>query len=426
MKPISLEEKEFRLTIYRMERRAIIPIKWIVLFVSAVLWIWMLDRLPDPKVFALFVAYFLFNASETYFYYFSQISLRQIKPFALVSYLIDVTFVSLLIYFDLATTAFGSTSHPDFYVLYFLLVMRGFALFKTITETIFINFLISILFVLTVGLQRADFSFIFEGSNAISLILIWMVILMSWFIVMVITQQKHELMAVHERLMRADNLAQVGELAAGVAHEINNPIGVIAATSEYLKMKHPDDQEQNEELDAIYREAMRCKEIVQEMLMYANPKPSEAVEINLETINDEVLNFIFPRRKEDVEIVREYRDTGCIIQADSNLIKQALLNLYINARQSIPEGRDGKIITRLYRKGSRVFLEVEDNGCGIPETVIQQIFDPFFTAKEGGTGLGLAVTQRVVEQCEGEISVRSEENVGSVFTLTFPLFKVKS
>jgi signal transduction histidine kinase len=296
-------------------------------------------------------------------------------------------------------------------------------LFKTVAETIFVNLLISILYILTFYVGRLNFSFLLDTNFSVSLILIWLVILMTWFIVAIITKQKMELLEVHDRLLRADNLSRVGELAAGVAHEINNPIGIIAATAEYLKMKLPAGDELLEEIDAIHKEAMRCKDIVQEMLTYANPRPAGTAQIEPQSLNDEVLHFVFPKNRSGrFEVIRQYDTDPPIFLADPNLVKQALLNLYINAKQAVPDGSPGRIVSRVLSqgRGRKVCFEVEDNGGGIASDDMEHIFEPFFTRKAHGTGLGLAVTQQIVEKFGGTISVRAANGGGSIFTVTFP------
>ena len=213
VRPVPLQEQEYRQGLYRLERHAIIPLKWCVLSVTFFLWMSVIGREITPAVFGLFLVYFLTNLALSYFFYMNRVPSGQIRPFTLVSYLLDVTFVTLLIYFDISTL--GTQTNHNFYLLYFLLVMRGFALFKTIKETIFVNLLISVLYIITFYLRYTGFSFLFDAEFAVSLILIWLVIMMSWFIVMIITRQKMELLEVHERLLRAESLARVGELAAG-------------------------------------------------------------------------------------------------------------------------------------------------------------------------------------------------------------------
>jgi signal transduction histidine kinase len=428
VKPIPLRDREYREGLARLERRAIIPIKWAILLVTLAVWLCFINQIPTTPVFALFFVYFLLIGAQSYFFYVSGVSIVQIKPLALFSYLTDVVFVSLLIYFDLTTTYFGPQSHHQFYVLYFLLVMRGFALFQSLGETIFVNLLISALYVLIFYIANQDaqshsLGFLLDSGFATSLILIWLVILMSWFIVVVITRQKQELMEVNERLLRADSLARVGELAAGVAHEINNPMAIIAANADYLKLRTPPDDERIEEIEAIHREAMRCKRIVQEMLTYANPRPAGDAPLDPRAINDEVVRFVFPRAQPgELELKLDYEENVPMISVDPNLLKQALLNLYINARQALPPDRVGQIISRIYaaEQGRRLRIEIEDNGMGIPEEELEQIFEPFFTRKPKGTGLGLAVTQSVIEKSGGTISVTSKAGSWTKFVLEFP------
>ena len=428
--PLPLEEKEYRLGLYRLEMRAIIPLKWIVLAVTLGLCIWVIETplwiqgpLPSHAVFWLFFCYFVFNCFDTVVFYFFKVSMNAIRPLTLISYLVDLLFVGLLIYFDLATRYFGQETHHDFYLLYFLLAIRGIGLFKTVGETLFVNLLISLLYILAFYLEQRDPAFFLETRFAVSLIVVWMVVLLSWFIVMIITRQKIELLEAHDYLLRAENLGRVGELAAGVAHEINNPIGIIAATAEYLKRCTPPEDKRHEDIDAIYNEAMRCKDIVQELLTYANPRPVGTTPIELSALNDEVLHFVFPKHKSSqIRIVREYEQDAPYVKADPNLLKQALLNLYINAQQAIPKNKDGMIISRVrsQQRGRTLHIEVQDNGMGIPESNAKHIFEPFYTRKTKGTGLGLAITQRIVEMFDGRISVRPAEGGGSIFTIVFP------
>lgn len=419
MKPLPLREQEYRESLLRLERRAIIPLKWGMLLISITLWTVIVDSRLSPPMFALFLTYGLCVAANTYFFSGNRLASNQIRPFTLASYLADFVFVSMLVYFDL--NSIGTRAHSDFYVIYFLLVMRGFALFKTLAETVFVNLLISLLYLLTFWLQYRDFNFMFEPRFSVSFLIFWLVILTAWFIFMIINRQKLELLEARERLLRADALAQAGELAAGVAHEINNPIGIIAATAEYLLSQSKASDPWREDVDAIHAEAMRCKKIVQEMLDYARPRPAGLMDVEPRALNDEVLGFVFPRgRAARFEVVREYADDPPMFKADANMVKQALLNLYINARQSIPDGREGRIVARVTGGAGMVRFEIEDNGEGIAGEDLPHIFEPFFTRKTKGTGLGLAVTQRIAEQFGGAVYVRAAKPRGAVFTLEFP------
>ena len=431
MKPLPLEEREYRYSLLRTERRAILPIKWLILIVTFLLWLTLVgpqdDRAPLSRpnlpLLILFGLYSLFNLIETYVVYFGAIGLKGIKPVTLVSYLADVVFVSMLIFYDVAPYMAGESAYSNFYILYFLLVMRGFALFKTVWETLLVNALISMLFVLTLRVQRASFSFVTEPEFAVQFILIWLVVLMAWFIMVVLNQQKLDLVRVHDQLVRRENLARVGELAAGVAHEINNPLGIITETAEYLKRCTDADDPRSEDIEAIARESNRCRDIVQQMLAYANPRPADLSVLDPTVLNDEVLQFIFPNRGEsEIEIVKDYESHVPLFRADPNLLKQALLNLYLNAKQALPEGVAGRIVARIYGKKhpATVTFEIEDNGVGIDPEDIDRVFDPFFTRKDEGTGLGLSMTQKIVESFEGTISLEPVKPRGTLVRLQFP------
>lgn len=424
MKPLTLKEREYRESLLRVERRAIIPIKWIVLVSTVLIWVGLIDSRPVRGLIWLFSAYFAFNLFHSIFFYSGRVGLDRVKPLTLLSFLVDFVYVAMLIYFDNTTTAFGEEPHTNFYILLFLLVMRGFALFSTILETIIINTLISLLFILTLRLQQANFSFMKDPEFVIQIALIWVVILMAWFIMVVLNQQKIDLIQTNERLMRSSYLASIGELAAGVAHEINNPLGVIISTTEYMKKTIGDDSQMAEDIEAIHRESNRCKDIVNRMLTYANPKPGELSLVDPAALNDEVLQFVFPRgRSKPIEIVLEYEPDLAPIRADPNMLKQALLNLYLNARQAIPEDRRGKIVSRIFtrRFPATLSFEVEDNGVGIALEDMEHVFEPFFTRKSEGTGLGLSVTQKIIESMGGTISLESEQPGGAVFRIDFPL-----
>lgn len=423
MRPIPIREREYRRSLLRIERNAVLPAKVFVLVVSAGLWIALQSEEPAPPLVVVFGLYMLSILLEGGFVYVAAPSLTTIKPLSFVSYGIDVAYVSSLIYFDTATNYLGETAHSNFYILCFLLIMRGFALFRSMAGAILINILLSLMFVLTVRLQNSNFDFIVEPEFAVQLILIWLVILMAWFIMMVFNEQRTDLMRIQDQLMRSEQLARIGEIASGVAHEINNPLGIILATTEYLDRSLPKDDENREEILAIRRETERCKSIVQQLMTYARPKPQETTLISPREINEEVLGFVFMKgQNENIRLERDYAEKTPYIRADANLVKQALLNLYLNARQALERNGGGTIHARLFpsRRRRHVFFEIQDDGPGIAPEDYPYLFEPFFTKREGGTGLGLAMTQRIVESFGGRIRIEPVRGGGTRVQLRFP------
>lgn len=422
VRPLALQERERLRSLMRIERIAVIPAKWSVLVVTIGLYLSLLEFVPNFQFFAFLAAYAVANAVETIWLYFRSVPIRYVRPITFTSYFIDTAFVVGLVYFDTATRALGAETYSSFYILCFLAVLRGFVLFRSMAGAIVINLLISFLFVFVVRMQQTSFTFITEPQFAVQLILIWLVILMAWFLMLVYNEHRLDLDRVQAQLMRSENLARVGELAAGVAHEINNPLGVIISTADYLKKRLPAEDEAQEDLEAISRESNRAKETVQQLMTFARPGAQELTLVDPRPLNDEVLRFVFPpARRQELEIETRYAENLSPIQADPALLKQALLNLYLNAREAIPKERAGRIEVRIQpRRRSHVAIEIADNGVGISPAEQDRIFEPFFSMRENGTGLGLATTQRIVESMGGTIDVESEPGRGALFRLEFP------
>lgn len=423
MRPVPLVEQDYRRSLLRIERAAVVPAKWFVLLVSAGLWLLLFEGTPDRSLLALFLAYGFLTLAETLFIYTGKVTTSGIRAVSVGSYLIDVAYGMTLITLDARTEYLGAGANSNFYILFFLLFMRGFALFRTMAGAIATNILISFLFILTLRLQHSNFEFFGDPDFAVQLILIWLVILMAWYIMMVQNEQAMDLRRVHDHMMRADHLAQVGEMAASVAHEINNPLGIIIATTEYLKKKIPEGDANLEDIEAIYRESNRCKDIMDQLLVYARPETPRLSQVDPVAVNEDVLSFVFPEsRSGKIAIERDYAEGTGTIEADANLLKQALLNLYLNAKQSIGEGNEGAIVVRIFpsSRGRRLAIEIVDDGPGIAPEAWDRIFEPFFTQREKGTGLGLPMTQRIVESFQGSISLEPAEPHGIRVRLEFP------
>jgi signal transduction histidine kinase len=418
---ISTEEREYLLWLKHVEGRAILLLKWVIFAVTLLSWLWSTDfAAPATEIFMLFFLYAMFNVAQTYFFHFSRVQLNQIKGFCYVSYLVDVLFVTALVYFDTSYYV-GRTMQSDFYILYFFLILRGFALFRTARENLLMNLLICVLFVLSVRVQEQSISQLGRGM-ALKFALIWMVILMSWFIVEIINKQKAELLKARERLIRSEQMATLGELAAGVAHEINNPIGIISAYSEYLLKNAGKANPHTEDYEIIQKEAMRCERIVSELLSFANPSVKEIADCDIRQLNDEVVKFMFHDKEEGRILVKQhYASEVPMVLADPVQLKQALLNIYLNARQAIEgEGTIDVTIEPAGKDDNFVRVAIGDTGKGINEDDLERVFEPFFTRKKGGTGLGLTITQRIIEAHQGRITIGRRKPRGSLVEILLP------
>lgn len=226
-----------------------------------------------------------------------------------------------------------------------------------------------------------------------------------------------------EKLMRSDRLAMVGQLASGVAHEINNPLGSILLFSRLIMQQVPPEGRVRENLDRIEKETKRCHNIVRNLLDFARQRAPlvESVDINhlmeatLTVFGDQYLFH-------NIEVVKNYGVDLPALQGDSAQLQQVLMNIIMNAVDAM-EGK-GRL-TLETRKGDQngyIDVSISDTGCGIPSENIERIFDPFFTTKGvgHGTGLGLSVSYGIVQTHHGDISVSSTQGAGSTFTVTLP------
>ena len=425
MNPLSQEDREYLKWLTRIECRAIIPLKWAILVVSLVVWFWSANfSLPAPEVFLLFLLYGMFNIAQSYFFYARRVTAQQIKPFCYVSYFIDIIFITLLIYLD-ATRYYGHNVQSDFYILYFLMILRGFALFRRAREAIFMSLFITGLFVFTIWFRETSFDFLRQRAFALKFALIWMVSLMSWFIVEMINNQKMELMKIRESLLRSEQFATLGQMAAGVAHEINNPIGIISAYSEYLLKNSSPEDSHYEDYETLHKEALRCEKIVSQLLNFANPQAREITKCDLGKLNEEILAFIFHEKDHpSITIEKDISTPLPEILCDPVQIKQALLNIYLNAKQAMTDTGEKRIFVSLHPSPNHqntLTLRIRDTGCGIKKDILDKVFDPFFTQKKGGAGLGLSITHRIIEGHSGTIQIRNSPPHGAEVEITLPV-----
>ena len=411
------------------ERKAILPFKWALWGVALIFWLWKTHwMLPGIGCFSVFNTYFLILLAMTYLMVMRRITVREAHVFCIFSFLMDLAFVSLLIYADnKRMMALGVREMSNYYYFYFVLAMRGYSLSTTQVFNLLINLLIVGLMIASFALSEASFGFLLSGSFQIQLAYLWLVILMSWYIVGLINQQKEELMAARERLLATQHMADLGEMAAVVAHEVNNPIGIISANAEYLMKKASDRKDIHEDLRVIRDESQRCKQIVTELLSYAQPRVSSPLQrTDWASLCREVAQFAFRVvSAEALQVdVRIEPDTPQVM-ADPASLRQALLNVFINAKQAVQGLKEaGTIDIRMARDAvhpGMVELSVGDNGPGIAPEDVERAFEPFFTRKRGGTGLGLAVTRRMIESQRGAVAIAPRKDArGTVVILRLP------
>lgn len=230
------------------------------------------------------------------------------------------------------------------------------------------------------------------------------------------------------KMYRADRMATLGELAAGAAHEIRNPLTSIRSTIQYLQNRI-DDQEDKSLAEGLILEVDRINDIIQDMLSFAKPEELKIEETDLNDLISQILRMVENSAKSrGIEISMDYQSRNDTIYVDRNLIKQAIINILMNSIQAI-ESPDGKIqiVVReidqekhLSGLDSVFLVEIRDNGPGIPENLLDKIFDPFYTTKQEGTGLGLSITYSIIHRHGGEIEIQSELGKGTISKVKLP------
>jgi signal transduction histidine kinase len=222
------------------------------------------------------------------------------------------------------------------------------------------------------------------------------------------------------RMSRADRLATVGELAAGAAHEIRNPLTAIRSSLQYLEAKSPDEASRKL-LAAALQETGRINEIVSALLAFSRPSEIVRERHDLrETLQDSLELIALQAGSKGVNIRRVFPEEPLLVQGDRSQLKQLFLNVFLNAVQAMPGG--GELAVEASTKnGRKAFVVVADTGEGIPEENLDRIFDPFFTTKKGGTGLGLSICYNIVKSHGGDIEVKSRPGQGTTILVHLPL-----
>lgn len=239
-------------------------------------------------------------------------------------------------------------------------------------------------------------------------------------------QADDDKLRLQDQLRHADRLATIGQLAAGVSHELNEPLGNILAFAQLAQKEAGLPEQAAQDLEKIITTSLHAREIVKKLMLFARQTPPRKIPVNLNTIVEEGLYFLESRcSKNGVTIVRQLSDELPEITADPSQLNQVLVNLVVNAIQAMPTGGSLTITTRAC--DNHIVLGIEDNGIGMGEDVLKQIFIPFFTTKDinEGTGLGLPVVHGIINSHGGTIDVESTPGRGSRFEIQLPITEAK-
>ncbi len=235
-------------------------------------------------------------------------------------------------------------------------------------------------------------------------------------------QVEEEKENLQEQLRHSDRLATIGQLAAGVAHELNEPLGSILGFAQLIKKDLNNPQQIMMDVNKIESASLHAREVIKKLMIFSRQSPQKKSSINLDRIVEEGLYFLESRcAKADIHLIKELNGNLPDFVADKSQLYQILVNLVVNSIQAMPEG--GTINIKTTRDETNVILSVKDSGLGIEEDILNKIFIPFFTTKDidEGTGLGLAVVHGIVTSHGGFINVESKPGKGTVFNINLPI-----
>jgi two-component system sensor histidine kinase HydH len=236
----------------------------------------------------------------------------------------------------------------------------------------------------------------------------------------IIQKRAMERLRLKERLSRAEKLSAIGEMAAGISHEIRNPLGIIRSSAELLKKNVIKHDPTNTIPDIIVEESSRLNQIITDFINYAKPRSPNLTPCHIDEILEKNLTFLATQIEEEGYLIKKnYQNSLPEIMADSSMLYQSFLNILINAMQAMPDG--GRLQIDVSSNNQVVMIHFDDEGQGIPEDNLEKIWDPFFTTKEKGSGLGLGIVKNIIEAHAGSIQISNRPVRGARVTIELPV-----
>ena len=237
-----------------------------------------------------------------------------------------------------------------------------------------------------------------------------------------VDQRTAELKRMQAQMIQSEKMVAIGKLAAGVAHEINNPLTGVLTNSSLMLEDLPDDHPWREDIQTIVNETLRCRKIVKGLLDFSRQTKPQRTLLELNQVVEDVLALVRNQTVfRSIRIVYDLDPHLPTVLADVDQIRQVVLNLVLNAAEAMVQGGELRIASSSDAPGKSVEVRVSDTGPGIPDEVRARIFEPFFTTKKTGTGLGLAVAYGIMERHQGELRVETARGKGTTFTIRLPI-----
>jgi len=336
---------------------------------------------------------------------------------------LDNLFLSGLIYFT-------GGQESVLYWIYCGLIVRNAIDFPQAYQQAAINFSVCLFYTLAIFLSEETFDFLNTELYALRISVLVLVGTCCWGVALLSEWQKRREAETREYLLRSEKLTTVGKLAAEIAHQLKNPLGIINNAAfvlqRYAKTAKEMTDETRQQLQIIRDEVNRSDRIISELMDYSRLSEIRIERIEMNDVIDGALERCFPHAQApDLKIKRRFTDSLPPLFVQRYQLEECFVNLFRNAIDAMPLG--GEItVTTSYRPPRFIQVEVEDTGIGIPKEKLARVFEPFYTTKEGGSGMGLPIVKHVVETYGGTVEVSSREGKGTKFVLSFPIRTEKS
>ncbi len=234
-----------------------------------------------------------------------------------------------------------------------------------------------------------------------------------------LAEQSERIISIEEQLRRTERLSTLGEMAAVLAHEVRNPLASLRGSAEILRDDYRPGDAKYEFLEMQIRETERLNRVVEEFLRMARPQPSELTPCSLQQELETIVTLTLGEaRKRQIELALVPQKDSSLVMADGDKLRQAFLNIVINALQATPSGGSVTISMQSIAAGHEI--RFSDTGPGIRQEELERIFEPFYTTKQDGTGLGLAVSRKIIESHNGTLTVESEMGTGTTVVVRLP------
>lgn len=384
---------------------------------------------PDSEL--LFVFYFLaaFLFSISIFYGVISRRIKRQTLFSYIQFCVDTFIVTLIVYI---TGGF----HSFFSFLYLVVIIyasmicyfKGGVFVATIESAFYaVLLLLEFYGVLpSLGIIVEVTNFDIKVTTVVYKILIitsacYAVAFLSGLLTEQNRKSQIELRDMEDHLKRVEKMAYMGEMAAGLAHEIKNPLASLSGSIQLLKEDMRYDSDHERLMQIILRETERLSTLVTDFLFFAKPPAGKPEKIDLKEAIDEIIDlFEKDSIKSDKIELEKALTQDCLVLIDPTHLSQIIWNLLLNAAEAV--GEDGRIIIATTpEKNLKVEIQVCDNGCGMEPDVARSIFNPFFTTKSDGTGLGLSITHRILESYNSRLDVQSAPQKGTIFSFTLDM-----